>query len=222
MKVEHISIRNFKRFRSLDLSFKNAELDEVSDRFLMLGDNGYGKTTILQAVALTLALATRQIRSVEDFDWVGFVPARYYQLGQPHIELRVVFTPEELALTKEVAARWYDAQSVEFKSRNRFVEPGDSQEVTLTLDGGTWKSSFSFAVAPMSCHSCVPTHRCAISLRDSQGYSGLISFATWGRACTLLNGRMGMLARRGASRMTLGLRVCDATSMAGCCNSVRV
>lgn len=140
MKVEHISIRNFKRFRGLDLSFKNTELDEVSDRFLILGDNGYGKTTILQAVALTLALATRQIRNVGDFDWVGFVPARFYQWGRPHIELRVVFTPEEIAITKEVAARWYEAQSLEFKTRNGFVEPGDSQEVTLTLDGDTCRA----------------------------------------------------------------------------------
>lgn len=141
MKVEHISIRNFKRFRSLDLAFKNTELDEISDRFLILGDNGYGKTTLLQAVALTLALATRQVRAIDEFDWVGFLPARLYQWGRPHIELRVVFTPEEIAVTREVARRWYEAQSVEFKTRTPYIEPGDNRVVTLTLDGDTCRAS---------------------------------------------------------------------------------
>ena len=32
MKVKSISIRNFKRFETLDLSFENQVLDEISDR----------------------------------------------------------------------------------------------------------------------------------------------------------------------------------------------
>jgi predicted ATP-dependent endonuclease of OLD family len=52
VKVESISIQNFKRFDRLEVSFKNKTLDEVSDRFLFLGDNGSGKTTFLQAITL--------------------------------------------------------------------------------------------------------------------------------------------------------------------------
>jgi len=57
MKVESIHIENFKRFKDLEISFKNNILDEVSDRYLILGDNGTGKTTLLQAIALPLVSA---------------------------------------------------------------------------------------------------------------------------------------------------------------------
>lgn len=135
MKVETVSIHNFKRFHDLEVSFKNATLDEVSDRFLVLGDNGTGKTTLLQAIALPLALATRQIRSVADFDWIGFAPGRYAQWGRPHIELRVLFTDEEIAATREIAQRWYESRPEDVKLRQPFIEPGDSPRVRLVLDG---------------------------------------------------------------------------------------
>jgi predicted ATPase len=135
MKVESIVIRNFKRFDHLEVSFKNHTLDEISDRFLVLGDNGMGKTTLLQAIALPLALATRQIRSVAEFDWIGFLPGRYARYGRPHIELIVTFAEAEIQKTQELAERWHDAQSQDFKLGHPFVQPGDSQRVKLTLDG---------------------------------------------------------------------------------------
>lgn len=52
----------------MEVLFKNQTLNAVSNRFLVLGDNGTGKTTLLQAIALPLALATKQIRRVTDFD----------------------------------------------------------------------------------------------------------------------------------------------------------
>ncbi|MDQ2732924.1 MAG: ATP-binding protein, partial [Armatimonadota bacterium] len=52
MKIESISIQNFKRLDNLEVSFKHQTLDEVSRRFLVLGDNGSGKSTLLQAIAL--------------------------------------------------------------------------------------------------------------------------------------------------------------------------
>jgi len=54
MKVKSVHIQNFKQFDNLELSFENELLGEISDRFLILGDNGSGKTTILQAIALPL------------------------------------------------------------------------------------------------------------------------------------------------------------------------
>ncbi|TFH65913.1 MAG: ATP-binding cassette domain-containing protein, partial [Candidatus Zixiibacteriota bacterium] len=82
MKIESISIKNFKRFDNLEVSFKNETLGEVSNRFMILGDNGSGKTTLLQAIALPLAMATGRIRSVSEFDWIGFQPGRYARWGR--------------------------------------------------------------------------------------------------------------------------------------------
>lgn len=130
MKVESILIKNFKRFDHLEVSFKNQSLNDVSKRFLVVGDNGTGKTTLLQAIALPLALATRQIQSVSDFDWLGFLPGRYQRWGHPYIELEVSFEDEEIEATQAVARRWLDAQPERFG-----VEPGDSNSVQIILDG---------------------------------------------------------------------------------------
>ncbi|MEQ9001378.1 MAG: AAA family ATPase [Coleofasciculus sp. B1-GNL1-01] len=139
MKIESIHIQNFKRFNHLEISFKNGILDEVSDRYLILGDNGTGKTTLLQAIALPLALATGRIQDISDFDWIGFLPGRYWRWGDPRIEMQVLFEPEELNATRELAQKWYEAQSPEFKEIHKFVEPGDSQRVHLILSGDFWK-----------------------------------------------------------------------------------
>lgn len=145
MKIESISIQNFKLFENLEVSFKNQTLDEVSNRFLILGDNGTGKTTLLQAIALPLALATKQISKVTDFDWIGFIPGRYWRWGPPHIELEISFEEEEIEATHAIFKRWHDGRDRE----NLLTEPGSSKLVRLTLDGercfaGTGPERFQF------------------------------------------------------------------------------
>ncbi|MCP4701360.1 MAG: AAA family ATPase [Gammaproteobacteria bacterium] len=132
MKVNSVRIQGFKRFEGLHIDFTHQSLEKVSNRFLMLGDNGSGKTTILQAVALPLALATRQTRSIFDFDWIGFLPARYRKWGVPHIELEILFTDEENNLTRELADEW---QKIQPATGCSFTPPGQSRQVKLTLDG---------------------------------------------------------------------------------------
>lgn len=140
MKVESILIQNFKRFERLEVSLQNQILKEVSDRFLILGDNGSGKTTLLQAIALPLAFATGRIQNIADFDWIGFLPGRFWRWGTPRIELEVSFETEELDATRNIARRWYDAQPLEFQAERPFVEPGDSHRVRVLLDGDFWKA----------------------------------------------------------------------------------
>lgn len=140
MKVESIYIKNFKHFKELEIYFKNSILDEVSDRYLILGDNGTGKTTLLQAIALPLALATGRIQDIADFDWIGFLPGRYWKWGSPKIEMQVLFEREELNATREVAQKWYKAQPPEYKEMHKFVAPGDSERVHLVLSGDFWKA----------------------------------------------------------------------------------
>ena len=136
MKIEEITIKDFKLFEDTpSISFKNKTLEEVSNRFLFLGDNGTGKTSLLQAAALPLSIATHQISSPSEFDWIGFVPGRYARWGRPRIEMTISFTGEENQTTREAARRWYESQTVDFKQKNKFIEPGDSACVHLILDG---------------------------------------------------------------------------------------
>ncbi len=58
MKIASISLVNFKRFANLHIEIRNSLVKDVADQFLFLGDNGTGKTTVLQAVALCLSLAS--------------------------------------------------------------------------------------------------------------------------------------------------------------------
>jgi len=136
VRVESVSITNFKRFQTeTRVAIRNAALGEVSDRYLILGDNGSGKTTFLQAVALPLALATGQIRHIEDFDWIGFLPGRYMRWGRPRIEMDVSFTDEELECVDEVACRWDETRSEQARLEKPLQRPGKSKVVRLTLDG---------------------------------------------------------------------------------------
>ena len=135
MKIKSIKIQNFKRFELLEVTFENGTLKETSNRFLILGDNGTGKTTLLQAIALPLAIATRQIHSVADFDWVGFLPARYRNWGSPYIELWVEFDEDEISVTQEVAERWKKLMPDAYWFNRSFTLPGSKKNVKLILDG---------------------------------------------------------------------------------------
>jgi len=140
MKVESISIQNFKLFENFELSFKNKTLDEVSNRFLILGDNGTGKSSLLQAIALPLALATRSgtTQSISDFDWTGFLPGRLWKRGRPRIELEVSFRDEEIEATREIASKWHASLPDEIRQKNPFAEPADKKLISVVLNGHHW------------------------------------------------------------------------------------
>jgi len=70
----------------------------------LLGDNGSGKTTVLQAIALALSLATRRTDEVGSFAWHGFLPERLSSLGNTRVELEIVFGQEELEATVQALA----------------------------------------------------------------------------------------------------------------------
>jgi len=136
MKIESISIQNFKLFDNLTVSFRNKTLDEVNDRFLVLGDNGTGKTTLLQAIAMPLAVAMHQIRDISEFDWIGFLPGRYMRWGAPHIELEISFEDEEIDATQEVADRWFRSQPEASSVKTRgFISPARDRVTRITMDG---------------------------------------------------------------------------------------
>jgi predicted ATPase len=133
MKIESITIQKFKRFEKLAIQFENKATGEIANQFLVLGDNGTGKTTVLQAIALCLSMASGRIRRVGEFDWIGWVPGRYWRWGSPQIEMVVHFTDDEIRATQEAARRWYELKG--FRSGKPFIEPANQDTVKVSLDG---------------------------------------------------------------------------------------
>jgi predicted ATP-dependent endonuclease of OLD family len=66
MRLRSAKIERFKVIRELAIDFRREDSSEILRRMLLLGDNATGKTTVLQAIALPLALATGDIERIED------------------------------------------------------------------------------------------------------------------------------------------------------------
>ncbi|HJZ96454.1 MAG TPA: AAA family ATPase [Candidatus Solibacter sp.] len=116
-QIEHISIRNFKGIESLEL-----DLQPRSDRtgwLMLLGENGAGKSSVLQAIALTLAGAKyfRDLVQRRDLKLPEFVRS-----GASHAEISIKLSgfigPHELTLSS--------------RGKATFRKPlGDVAEVTV-------------------------------------------------------------------------------------------
>ena len=143
MKLKHAVIRNFKGVRKVEFSMEDTS---VAPRQLtaLLGDNGSGKTTILQAIALTLSLATRRTRDMSSFNWHGFLPERIPSLGATLVELDVAFEPEEVKLTSELFQAWQESLASDRKQLMKIVPPSQHTEIKLRFEKGRVSSPQGF------------------------------------------------------------------------------
>jgi hypothetical protein len=136
MKLRHVRIENFKGLKYLDIPLTTEQGGDPRRLTCLIGDNGSGKTTALQAIALTLSLATRRTRNPSQFRWHGFLPERVGSQGPPFVELTVDLAQEEIDLTRDLFQDWYNAQSSDWKQTHRLVEPSDHREVHLVYEDG--------------------------------------------------------------------------------------
>jgi len=135
MKLRHVVIKNFKGVREVEFS---TETPSHSPRILtaLLGDNGSGKTSVLQAIALTLATATRRTRDMGSFSWHGFLPERVPSLGPTFVELTVAFEKEEVTLTNDLFLEWQASLPSDRRQLMKLVPPSRHDEVTLQFEKG--------------------------------------------------------------------------------------
>jgi predicted ATPase len=97
MKLQRARISNFRGIRDLEIDFGSPPRRVTA----LIGENGSGKTTALQAIALTLSLATGRIDRPDKFAWHGFSMERLGTLGPTRVELEALFDDQEVAVAKE-------------------------------------------------------------------------------------------------------------------------
>jgi predicted ATPase len=105
MKVRSLHLERFKKFWDYSIHFTDDKTatGHVLDLIVLVGDNGSGKSSILQAIAATLGCATGNIRHPNELRWPGFVYNRASAAhhGYSHIDIEVEFTSDEIAATQE-------------------------------------------------------------------------------------------------------------------------
>ena len=143
MKLNHVAIRNFKGVKQVEFPAEDSAR-ALGALTVLLGDNGSGKTSVLQAIALTLSLATRRTRDLAAFRWHGFLPERLSSLGPTLVELQVSFDDEEIELTSKLFEAWQDSLPPERRQTSRLVPPSRHKDVILRFENGRTTSPQGF------------------------------------------------------------------------------
>jgi predicted ATPase len=101
MKIARAVIENFRHIKRLELDFTDS-LGRVRDTTLLIGPNASGKTTVLDALAVSIGIGTELTYGRPDFI---LSPRTIVRRGSLHTKVtcRVRFSPEEIATTKELS-----------------------------------------------------------------------------------------------------------------------
>lgn len=128
MKIKEITLCNYKRFvEQKTISFHKD--GEINDLTLIVGNNGTGKSSLLQAIVMMIAPLTRDHFSVEDIDWSGF-EYRFIQSGGRiplKVEATIDFSEEELNETTLYAERLKELGK-------GLVIPNKNKEIKILFD----------------------------------------------------------------------------------------
>lgn len=105
MKVQSVQLKYFKRFRNPPaFDFTDPETGLARDLIVLVGMNGAGKTSLLQAIAATLGVATGRLQKLSDLEWAGFnyeLLGRRWGLFAPDVTLQIQFSRSEIEAVDE-------------------------------------------------------------------------------------------------------------------------
>ena len=133
MHVRSIQLKSFKRFRDKHLDFTDPETGLARNLIVLVGENGSGKSTVLQALAATLGAATRRLKSPADLLWPGFdlsLVGNAWSLPY-EVNVEIGFSETETAATVD-----YFRKVPGLAERPEFTEPSQDPIATLTLRKG--------------------------------------------------------------------------------------
>ena len=130
MKVQSVELKYFKKFRNPPaFDFTDAETGLAKDLIVLIGLNGAGKTSILQAIAATLGVATGRLQNLSDLEWAGY---NHELLGNnwgqfnPSVNLKIQFSTQELQAIQEFHGK------LQKLGRKLPIAPAQSHLVNLT------------------------------------------------------------------------------------------
>ena len=127
MKVQQLLLRNFKRFDKLELDFRDPETGLAEDLIVLVGQNGSGKSSVLQAIAAMLGAATGRLSSPAELDWPGF-DLSLANIVWPRpigIEVDIEFSQDEIEATRD-----YFNRTDMSRDEDKFP-PGESPVIAL-------------------------------------------------------------------------------------------
>lgn len=132
MKVQSVQLKYFKKFRERSFDFTDPETGLARDIIVIIGMNGSGKTSLLQAIAATLGVATGRLKKLPKLQWPGF---NYELLGsnwgrfEPEVTLKVQFPSPELEAVREFHHK------LQKMSHDLPVSPANEHSVSLRWQG---------------------------------------------------------------------------------------
>jgi predicted ATPase len=128
MKIQSVKLKNFKKFGNPpEFDFTNPETGLARDIIILLGMNGSGKTSLLQAIAATIGVATNRLHNLSELEWPGF---NYELIGgswihEPEVLVKVQFSKSELKTIQDLH------QKLQNLGRNYPINPAEYDTVTL-------------------------------------------------------------------------------------------
>ncbi len=127
MKIKKLELHNYKKFvAKQEFSFTDSK-NEVNDLTLIVGNNGTGKSSLLQAIVAIIAPLTRDRFNVSSIDWAGFEYRFLHSGSMPlHIQATIEFSELELETTIDYAKKLN-------KLGDKLGIPNKEKQVTVTF-----------------------------------------------------------------------------------------